>query len=271
VVGLVIVLSLFWSETSLTEIQAKAANNFFSLVNEKKLSWWEWFGAWMTVGLGSIASQDVYQRVISAKNEKVAVSASITSGLLYLVIGIIPLFIGLIGSQLYPEFYMENKGNFISALILHKTPIWIQILFFGALISAILSTASGAVLAPSTVLAENILKPYFKKYDLLRIMRVSVVGIAAVSIFLAFLNQSIFELVGLASSFGLVSLFLPFTFTLFIPRTSSLGVILGMLLGLSSWAIAESFSTEIPTIFYGLFFSLVGLMSGMIIKPLQKA
>lgn len=271
VVGLVIVLSLFWSETSLAEIQAKAASNFFSLVNEKKLSWWEWFGAWMTVGLGSIASQDVYQRVISAKNEKVAVSASITSGLLYLVIGIIPLIIGLIGSQLYPDFYLQNKGNFISALILHKTPIWIQILFFGALISAILSTASGAILAPSTVLAENILKPYFTKYDLLRIMRFSVVGIALVSIFLAFQNQSIFELVGLASSFGLVSLFLPFTFTLFVPGTNGTGVILGMIFGLTSWAIAESLNLPIPSIFYGLIFSLVGLLIGMSVKLFQKS
>jgi Na+/proline symporter len=201
--------------------------------------------------------------VISAKNEKVAARASVTSGIMYLIVGLLPLLIGLIGSQLYPGFYVSHKGNFISALILYKTPVWIQIVFFGALVSAILSTASGAILAPSTVLAENILRPVFHQTDLLKIMRYSVVGIAGVSILLAFINQSIFELVGLASSFGLVSLFLPFTFTLFIKQTNSHSVILGMLLGLLGWGIAEFLQPEVPAIFYGLLFSLIGLMIGI--------
>lgn len=263
IVGLIIVLGIFYSQTSIPEIIAKSEKGFFSLVNVSKVSWWEWFGAWITVGLGSIASQDVYQRVVSAKNEKVAVRASITSGFLYLFIGIVPLFIGLIGKQLYPEFYMENKRNFISALILFKTPIWIQIIFFGALVSAILSTASGALLAPATVLAENILKPYFNRSNLLQTMRYSVIGLAIVSVLLAFNNQSIFELVSLASSFGLVSLFLPFTFTLFIPKTNEIGVLLGMIFGLLGWFISELFVVEIPTIFCGLFCSFIGLLIGM--------
>lgn len=265
IVGLLIVLGLFLSKTDLSTVSLKAGNDFFKLVNTEKLSWWEWFAAWITVGLGSIASQDVFQRVISAKNEKVAMRASVTSGVMYLVIGLVPLLIGLVGSQLYPGFYQSHKGNFISALILYKTPVWIQIVFFGALVSAILSTASGAILAPSTVLAENILKPYLIKTDLLKIMRFSVVGIAAVSIFLAFIKQSIFELVGLASSFGLVSLFLPFTFALFIRRTNSTSVILGMILGLFGWGIAEFAQQSVPSIFYGLLCSLFGLLIGIFV------
>jgi SSS family transporter len=263
IVGLVIVLFMFYSQTSYDEIVSKSEKGFFALVNIEKLSWWEWFGAWITVGLGSIASQDVYQRVVSAKSESVAVRASITSGFLYLLIGLIPLMIGLIGRQLYPDFYMENKGNFISALILHKTPVWIQIVFFGALVSAILSTASGALLAPATVLAENILKPYFNKTNLLKTMRYSVIGLAFISVLLAFNNQSIFELVSLASSFGLVSLFLPFTFTLFVPQTNEKAVILGMIFGLTAWAFFEWYTFAIPSIFFGLLFSLIGLLIGI--------
>lgn len=263
IVGLVIVLFMFYSQTSYNEIVSKSEKGFFALVNIEKLSWWEWFGAWITVGLGSIASQDVYQRVVSAKSESVAVRASITSGFLYLLIGLIPLMIGLIGRQLYPDFYMENKGNFISALILHKTPVWIQIVFFGALVSAILSTASGALLAPATVLAENILKPYFNKTNLLKTMRYSVFGLAFISVLLAFNNQSIFELVSLASSFGLVSLFLPFTFTLFVPQTNEKAVILGMIFGLTAWAFFEWYTFAIPSIFFGLLFSLIGLLIGI--------
>lgn len=96
-------------------------------------------------------------------------------------------------------------------------------------------------------------------------MRWSVFVIALIALILAFNNQSIFELVGLASSFGLVSLFLPFTFTLFVKNTNSEGVILGMLGGLFSWALAELVQTDIPAIFYGLLVSLFGLISGIVV------
>lgn len=271
VVGLFIVFGLFYSKTDLVLIGTRTPEHFFKLIDPTRVTWWEWFGAWITVGLGSIASQDVYQRVVSAKSEKIAVRASVTSGILYLIIGILPLFIALIGKQLYPEFYWQHKGNFVSALVLYKTPIWIQVMFFGALISAILSTASGALLAPSTVLAENILKPYFVKTDLLVIMRWSVFLLAFVSLFLAFNNQSIFDLVGLASSFGLVSLFLPFTFTLFVKKTTSMSVILGMILGLLGWMSAEMVEPAIPSIFYGLMASFSGILIGIFVEHKIKA
>lgn len=270
IIGLIIVLIILIGQANGKDLFGGLPKDFFSITNEKVLSKWEWLGAWITVGLGSIASQDVYQRVISSKSEKVAVRASLTSGFMYLIIGFIPLFIALIGSRLYPELYLADPNNFISNLIVQKTPEWIKIVFFGALISAILSTASGALLAPSTVLAENILKPRFPEINLLKMMRWSVLGVAVVALFLAFNNQSIFELVGLASSFGLVSLFLPFTFTLFIKSTTSYGVIAGMLLGLGSWVIAEFFQTEVPSIFYGLLFSLIGLVLGMFMVQQKK-
>jgi SSS family transporter len=261
--GLAVVLVMMYLQLDGKDGLEPVPEGHFSLVNFEKMSVWEWFGAWITVGLGSIASQDIYQRVISAKSEKVAVSASIISGVMYLVIGFIPLLIGLFGSLLYPELYVQHKENFISALILYKTPEWIRILFFGALVSAILSTASGALLAPATVLAENILKPRLSNYSLLKMMRWSVVFMALASLVLAFNNQSIFELVGLASSFGLVSLFLPFTFTLFVPATNEHAVLFGMVAGLVFWGAAESISTEIPGIFYGLAGSLLGILSGI--------
>lgn len=265
IIGLIIVLVILLDQAEGQNVFSGLPEAHFSIVNKKVFTVWEWLGAWLTVGLGSIASQDVYQRVISSKSEKVAVRASLTSGILYLVIGFIPLFIALIGSQLYPDLYLKDPNNFMSNLIVQKTPEWIRIVFFGALISAILSTASGALLAPATILAENILKPRWGNKNLLVMMRWSVFVIALIALILAFNNQSIFELVGLASSFGLVSLFLPFTFTLFVKNTNSEGVILGMLGGLFSWALAELVQTDIPAIFYGLLVSLFGLISGIVV------
>jgi SSS family transporter len=263
IIGLILVLCILIGQADGKDLFKGLPQGHFSIVNKKVLTPWEWIAAWITVGLGSIASQDIYQRVIASKNEKVAVRSAFTSGILYLVIGFVPLFIGLIGSCLYPELYISDPENFMSNLIVLKTPVWIKVLFFGALISAILSTASGTLLAPATVLAKNLLKPRLKNYYLLTVMRWSVLIIAILSLFLAFNNQSIFDLVGLASSLGLVSLFLPFSFTLFVQKTNSISVILGMLGGLISWVFAEFIQTNIPGIFYGLLVSLLGILVGM--------
>ncbi len=246
----------------------KLESGFFNVYDEGKMNMWQWITAWITVGLGSVSSQDVFQRIVSAKSEKVAVSASLVSGLLYVVIGSIPLLIALIGSQMYPELYAEHKGNFISTLIIQKTPVWLQIIYFGALVSAILSTASGAILAPSTVLAENIIKPRFPDLNLLKTLRWSVIIMSISALILSFFNQSIFELANMASSFCLVSLFIPFTAALFIPKTRRESVNWGMVTGLFVWFIMVWIPTDVPASIWGLLASVIGMLIGQfIMKP----
>ena len=236
--------------------------DFFRLYNADKITWWQWLSAWMSVGLGSVASQDVFQRVISSKSERVAIGASITSGILYLVIGMMPLFIALIGMELYPSLYAQHEGSFITAFIMEKTPMWVQIIFFGALISALLSTASGSILAPATILAENIIKPWFKEINMLKVLRVSVVVIALFGVFISFMGNSIFELAGIASSFTLVSVFVPFTAALFIPWVKPTGCIASMIFGLIAWVVCLIVDQEVIGLFVGIVASLVGLILG---------
>jgi Na+/proline symporter len=244
--------------------------DFFRLYNADKITWWQWLAAWMSVGLGSVASQDVFQRVISSKSERVAIGASITSGFLYLVIGMMPLFIALIGMELYPSLYAHHEGSFITAFIMAKTPMWVQIIFFGALISALLSTASGSILAPATILAENIIKPRFKEINMLKVLRVSVVVIALFGVFISFMGNSIFELAGIASMFTLVSLFIPFTAALFIPWVKSAGCIASMIFGFIAWIICLIYNEEVLGTFIGIAASLVGLVIGTFVDSYFK-
>ena len=73
-----------------------------------------------------------------------------------------------------------------------------QIIFFGALLSAILSTCSGAILAPATVLGENLIKPLYgdkiSDKKLLKIMRLSVIGITVIGVALSLYKSKIYEL-----------------------------------------------------------------------------
>jgi solute:Na+ symporter, SSS family len=230
-----------------------------------------YFAAWITIGLGSIPQQDVFQRVMSAKNERTAVNASYLGGAMYLTIGFIPLFIGLCGKMLHPELLEDDPQKLLPMMALKYGSIWIQILFFGALLSAILSTTSGAMLAPASVIGENLIKPHFKNItdrQLLRIMRLSVLGVAIVSAAIALSGESIYNLVGWSSVFSLVSLFVPLIAGLYWSRASGAGALAAMALGMAVWVWCEYiFPTELPSLIYGLMGSMAGMLIGSWLRP----
>ncbi len=225
-----------------------------------------YFAAWITIGLGSIPGQDIFQRVMSAKSERTAAYSGYLGGFMYLTIGLIPLFIGLCAKILHPELMHDDPQKILPAMTLQFSSVWMQILFFGALISAILSTSSGAMLAPATVIGENLLKPIFKNMtdnQLLATMRWSVVFIAVQAMALAMSGKSIFELVGQAASLSLVSLFVPLVAGLYWKRASSLGALLSMIIGMAAWVLTELIlHTEWPGLIYGLAVSIAGMVVG---------
>ncbi len=225
----------------------------------------QYFAAWITIGLGSIPQQDIFQRVMAAKSERTAVQASIFAAFLYLSIGFLPLLIGLSGKIIYPEIGIADGQMLLPQLVLEHGSLFVQILLFGALLSAILSTTSGAILAPATVLAENIIKPFLKDTSdlkLLRIMRLCVFGVALLSAILAGMNSNIYELVGTSSAFSLVSLFVPLTAGLYWKKATDAGAMFSIISGMGGWIYFETFPSEIPSLMLGLLFSTIGMLAG---------
>lgn len=249
-------------------VLAAQPEGFFRFFPEKNSlhDWAEYIAAWMTIGLGSIPGQDVFQRVNSSKDERTAVRSSYLGGVMYLTVGFIPLFIGLCAKQLHPDLLEGDPQQMLPLMTLRYSSLWVQVLFFGALLSAILSTTSGAVLAPATVLGENIIKPMrpnMTDRQLLLTMRVSVVVLAFVSMFLALGGQTIFEMVGIASILSLVSLLVPLLAGLYWPRANALGALLSMIFGVAAWVWCEYiFPTELPSLLYGLGASMLGMAIG---------
>jgi Na+/proline symporter len=206
---------------------------------------------------------------MSAKNEKIAAKASIAAGAMYLTIALLPLFIAFIGVRLYPSLLAEDD-LLIPTLVMKFTPRAMQVLFLGALLSALLSTTSGAILAPASVLGENILKPLMRKPSdkvVLLFIRISVVLVTLACIIMAIERQNIFELVGEASAFSLVSLFIPLNAGLWWKRTTPWGSHLSMILGLVFWGYCHFISpSEIPAVWIGLAAGMIGLLVGNQIK-----
>ncbi len=239
--------------------------------NDNNVSWLEYLAAWLTLGLGSLASQDIFQRANAAKTEKIAVNSTYFGAFLYLAIAMTPLYLGLLVHHIDPSLTEGDSQYALVGLVSGYAPFWLQVLFYGALISAIFSTCSGALLAPSSILAENILKPIFLKRSsdkkFLFVSRLSVVIVGLVSTLLAFGKTSIYELVAQSSILSLVSILVPMFVALFFRKASKTGAVLSMILGLGFYMITEFqwIDPGLPPLFVGFAFSILGMVIGQII------
>lgn len=269
IIGLLVLMLELVSEVGgWSKLFVSQPKHFFRIIPQKN-TWNDWilyFSAWITIGWGSIPQQDVFQRVLSAKSERVAVQASYWSSLMYFTIASMPLIIALCGTMLHPELKHGDTQMTIPYLVLRYGGKGIQILFFGALLSAILSTCSGAVLAPATVLGENLIKPLYgdqiSDKKLLKIMRYSVVGMMLVSIGFSLYKGEIYELVGESSALSLVALFVPMTAGLYWKYAKALGAIFSMILGTAVWTFFEFYETSVPSLIWGLLASILGMVVG---------
>ena len=257
---------------------AAAPTDFFRFLPEAQpIHVIHWLAAWMTIGLGSIPQQDVFQRVMSARSRGAAVRACYVSSAMYLSVAALPLIIAYCGRMLYPELVKGDGAQMmIPHLVLQHSGPGVQILFFGALISAILSTCSGAMLAPATVIGENLVRPLFPRLNddqLLRIMRWSVVAVALITGVMATMRNNIYELVGESSAFSLVSLFVPLMAGLYVRRCNANGAVVSMVSGLSAWLLTSvwfggmpemgrGFYYQVPPMLYGLMASILGMVLG---------
>jgi Na+/proline symporter len=142
----------------------------------------------------------------------------------------------------------EDAQLILPTLILERTPLAVQVLFFGALISAILSTAGGALLAPAVALAQNVVRPILKPRDdraLLRVMRLTVAAIAAVVTVMALTSRlSIYQLVNESGKVVLVSAFVPLAAGLFWRPATARGAHVSMACGLVTWITLECIAPE---------------------------
>jgi len=225
-------------------------------------AWLNYLAAWMIIGLGSLPQQDMYQRVVSAKSERVARRAAISAALLYLVVGLIPLAAGLYVRLYHPDWLGGEGTAPIIRLAAMYLPAWAQFFFWGSLISAIMSSASGGILAPASLLSENILGRWHKVSGLWR-ARLSTLAVGILCWLFARENPHIYELVAESSIFSLVTLFIPMVVGLHAPRwRSAAGAITSMIAGVVAYYVAKHLEPEVHPLWHGLVMSLIGYLVG---------
>ncbi len=234
--------------------------------------WVPLLGAWMTMMLGSIPQQDVFQRITSAKDEQTAVRGSVLGASIYLLFAFVPMFLAYSATLIDPAKFggmVETDSQMVlPSLILAHTPMVAQIIFFGALLSAIMSCSSATLLAPSVSFSENIVRGFYPNMSdktFLLVMRLVIVCFAAVVLMFALgTNSSIFEMVESAYKVTLVAAFVPLAFGIFWKRASTQGALLAIGFGLVTWLTCEVLepSDVWPAQILGLGAAIVGMLLG---------
>jgi solute:Na+ symporter, SSS family len=234
--------------------------------------------AFLTAALGSIPQQDVFQRVTSAKDADTAVRGALLGGLAYFCMAFVPIFLAYSALLIDPVMVEpllagdENENQLILPyLIAGHTPLIAQVMFFGALLSAIMSSASAALLAPTTLFTENVLRPFMPRMDdrqFLRAMRVVLVLFGlAVMLFALASDASIYQMVQNAYKVTLVSAFAPLVLGLYWKRATVQGALAAVVLGIGAWLLGELLAPEalIPPQLVGLGFSFAGMIGGSLL------
>lgn len=238
-------------------------------------AWIPFVGAWMTMMLGSIPQQDVFQRVTSAKNERTAVRGSLLGGTLYFCFCFVPMFLAyaatLIDPALFNRLLAEDSQLVLPTLILQHTPVFAQVVFFGAVLSAVMSCASATLLAPSVILSENVIKgllPNLSDREFLRVMRLVVVIFAALVLTIALIsNSSIYQLVVGTYEVTLVAAFVPLCAGLFWSRSTTQGALCAFAAGVTTWIGLELFGSS-GSIWHPQLVGFVMAVAGMVVGSL---
>jgi SSS family solute:Na+ symporter len=235
-------------------------------------------GAAVTMMLGSIPQQDVFQRVMSAKDAPTARNGAMIGGASYIVFAFVPMFIVAAAVVVMGQQAIElAKGDYqrlLPTFVLSKMPLPMQILFFGALLSAIKSTSSATLLAPSTSFVENILKnlrPGLKDRQQLLATRWTIVIFAALvlSYAIAMKGTSIYELVSGAYQVPLVGAFVPLVFGLYWKRATTQGAVFSLGAGISVWLLffpqLTGWGEFFPGQLAGLLAALLAMVAGSLL------
>lgn len=289
---IVIVIGLFYIAWLVAGMAGGVAPVVEHAMREDKFHFWPglntvaiiaFISGLLTMGFGSIPQQDVFQRANSGKSEGVAVWGTVVGGLAYFLFAAVPIYLAysafLVDPAMVSGLLSEDAQKILPSLVLGHLPLFAQVVFFGALLAVIMSTASGTLLAPSVTLSENVLKGWLTRANnseehLLMMTRRVVASFALlVTLYALWALDSdlgIHQMVENAYKVTLVVAFVPLVAGLYWKRATTLGAYTAMLLGLLTWLPLEFLAPEgegiMPPQFAGFLMAVLGMLIGSLLR-----
>ena len=171
---------------------------------------------WAIPICGSVIAAELVGRIIATRTPTIAKRSSITAGVLYIIVGTIPLVIGLLGQRIVPT--LGDAEQVIPAVAHALLPTFFFAIFAGSVVAAILSTVDSTLLVASGLMSHNILIPIFKvtsERSKVLMARAGVLAFGVIAYVQAIRAEGVFELVESASAFGSAGILVTAVFGLF--------------------------------------------------------
>lgn len=248
IVGLLVLTAVLLSGDGVVEAAAAVSPERLMLFGGPETPWWMTLEAWAIPICGSVLSQELVARVLATRAPVVARNATLIAGGLYLLIGLIPAGIGLLGPSMLPD--LTEPEQILPRLALERLPTGLYILFAGALLSAILSTVDSALLVAASLVSRNLvlpLNPAMSEAARVRTARVGVVMFGIVAWVIALHAQGVYALVEEASAFGSSGIFVIGVMGLFSRWGGGRAALATLIVGVGSYVLgAHVFALDAP-------------------------
>ena len=257
-------------------VEFAASRDLFRVFPEMTFHGWIfWISAAMTMMIGSIPQQDVFQRVMSAKDEKTATRGPILGGVFYIFFAFVPMFIVCAAVLAMPgvgETLLKSDPQLLlPTLVRDYMPVWLRVLFFGAVLSAVMSTASATMLAPTTTFVHNVLRNYINikpEQELLYFRGALVIFAASVLAYsLWFEGTAIYDMVAMAYQFPVVGAFWPLVAGIYWKKATTQGAWTSIVLGAVAWTVltVTPLGEVIPSVLGGFVVACFGMVVGSLV------
>jgi len=145
----------------------------------------------LTYSTTFVVGPDIYSRIFCAENEKIARKSVLISAIVLIPFSICITFLGVFAAYKFPELH-HQQGSALIPVMIKILPEWGVGLLIAALLSAVMSSASTALLTSATIISDPVSKG-LEQHNSMRNTKVIMLIIGILSSILAINVQSIIQ------------------------------------------------------------------------------
>ncbi|QCJ45217.1 sodium:solute symporter [Bacillus sp. S3] len=181
------------------------------------------FAYFLLFFFGMMIGQDIWQRAFTAKDEKILRRGTIYAGVLCIIYGIAGAVIGMVASVVVPG--LADPQQALPQLVIKILPTGLIGILVAAVSSAVMSTASGTIMASSTIIVNDFILFKSKKNrtekEKIKLTRIVTLIVGCIAILISLVLQDIIVALDVAYAILSGSIFIPVIAALFWKRVSA--------------------------------------------------
>ena len=196
---------------------------------------------------GSLVAIELISRYLGARSADIARKGTIAGGILYLCVGMLPVFLGLAAAVLAGrdaalKAQIGDAEQIVATLARYYMPTLGYVIFAGAIVSAILSNVHSSLHAPAAQVSHNIITKLMPDLDArgrLLAVRGTVLVLSVVAFMLALTSERIKDLVEIASAFGSAGVIVTTVFAVFTRIGGPTSAVAAVVAGIAIWGLGR--------------------------------